>query len=127
MPEQALANTMEGLAGSTITENTSESSIMPLLMCCQVAPPSDVFQARCQVPAYTVSGFFGSTAMDSIFLISLTLAEEMRLQLLPPSLLRYTPSRAPATRTLESDGAMAMARIDLPCIPISASQVLPPS
>src|SRR5215831_15856508 len=109
MPEQALANTMEGLAGSTMTEKTSESSIMPLLMCCQVAPPSEVFQARCQVPAYSVSGFFGSTAMDSIFLVLRRLAEEMRLQVFTSSVVRYTQSSAPAIRTLELDGAMAMA------------------
>ena len=32
VPEQALAKTTEGLLASTMIENTSESSIMPLVM-----------------------------------------------------------------------------------------------
>src|SRR5580704_5782011 len=126
MPEQALAKTFCGLLASTITENTSESSIMPLLMCSQFAPPSGVFHARCQVPAYTTFGSFGSTAIDSMFLISPLLGDK-RSQLSPPSLLRNTPSRAPVTITLGSEAASAMARIDFPCIPESCSHVLPPS
>ena len=53
------------LAGSRMIENTSESSIIPCLMLCQVLPPSVVFQGRCHVPAYTTSGSAGSTARDS--------------------------------------------------------------
>ena len=45
-----LVNTEE-LFELTMIENTSESSIMPLLMRFQVAPPSMVFHGRCQVPA----------------------------------------------------------------------------
>src|SRR5580692_1259714 len=106
-------------------ENTSESSIMPLLMCCQVAPPSAVFHARCQVPAYTTLGSLGSTAMDSMFLIS-EFVEEIFTHLLPASLLRNTPSSGPTVRTLESVAATDMARIDLPGRARTASQVLPP-
>src|SRR5437660_2550227 len=127
MPEQALAKTIEGFFLSTMMENTSESSIIPFLMCSQVVPPSGVFQARCQVPAYTILGFCGSTAMDSTFFMSAWLGGEMRCQLLPPSLLRYTPSSAPATRTLGSDGETARARTDLPCMAGRVSQFLPPS
>src|ERR1700719_2940225 len=94
-------------------------------MCCQLAPPSLVFHAKCQVPAYTTLGSLGSTAMDSMFLTTPSL-EEMRCQLLPPSLLRYTPSRSPATITLLSEADTAMARTDLPCSPGIASQSLPP-
>src|SRR6516164_2621191 len=112
MPEQALANTFCGLLESTITEKTSESSIMPLLMCSQLVPPSGVFHARCQVPAYTTFGSFGSTAIDSICLISGLLAE-MRSQELPASLLRNTPSSAPVTTTFGSEAANAIARMDL--------------
>src|SRR5271156_467443 len=124
MPEQALANTTDELDESTMMENTSESSIMPLLMCSQLAPPSAVFHARCQVPAYTTFGSLGSTAMDSMFLIS-ELVEEIFSQFLPASLLRYTPSSAPTVRTLESEAAIDIARIDLPCMAGTISQVLP--
>src|SRR5208282_122490 len=110
-----------------MTENTSESSIMPLLMCCQLTPPSEVFQARCQVPAYTVLGSLGSTAIDSIFLISAEFEGDRRSQVSPPSLLRKTPSSAPATKTLESPFYMAMARMDLPCIAGRVCQLAPPS
>jgi hypothetical protein len=40
-----------GTVGSMMIENTSESSIRPCLMLCQLAPPSVVFHGRCQVPA----------------------------------------------------------------------------
>ena len=63
-------------------------------------------------------------AMDSMLWMSELLAE-IFCQLLPPSLLRKTPSTAPATRVLESDAEMAMARIDLPCMAGIVSQVFP--
>src|ERR1017187_2151733 len=110
-----------------MTENTSESSIIPLLMCCQLTPPSEVFQARCQVPAYTVLGSLGSTAIDSMFLISAELAGDSRSHVSPPSLLRKTPSSAPATRTWELPLNMARARMDLPCIAGNVVHVAPPS
>src|SRR5271170_3812174 len=124
MPEQALANTTDEFDESTMMENTSESSIMPLLICSQLAPPSAVFHARCQVPAYTTFGSLGSTAMDSMFLIS-ELVEEIFPQLLPASVLRNTPSSVPTVSTLESEAAIDMARIDLPCMAGMLSQVLP--
>src|SRR5271166_3260948 len=110
-----------------MTENTSESSIIPLLMCCQLAPASDVFQARCQVPAYTVFGSFGSTAIDSMFLTSTELAADKCSHVLPPSLVRYTPSSAPATSTLELPRNIAIARIDFPCMAGSVCHTWPPS
>src|SRR6266576_2329839 len=127
MPEHALAKTFAGLVWSTMIENTSESSIMPLLMCCQLAPPSAVFHARCHVPAYTTLGSFGSIAIDSMFLISAWPAGDMRSQSLPPSLVRNTPSSAPATRVFGLEADMAIARMDLPCIADNVCQVLPPS
>ena len=51
MPEQALAYTVSGFLGSTMMLNMSESKAIPLLMLCQLAPPSVVFHGRCQVPA----------------------------------------------------------------------------
>src|SRR5512132_1607170 len=108
-------------------EKTSESSIMPLLMCCQWAPPSAVFQARCHVPAYTTFGSLGSIAIDSMFLMSAWAAGDILSQSFPPLLVRNTPSSAPVTRILGFEADMAIARIDFPCIPDSVCQVLPPS
>src|SRR5262245_42491664 len=106
-------------------EKTSESSIMPFLIWCQLPPPSVVFHARCQVPAYITSGFLGSMASDSMSLMSLWPSGEMRFQLSPPSMLRKTPSSAPTTNVFESEGAIASERIDLPFIPAIEFQVLP--
>jgi len=38
------------LQRSTVIVNTSESSIIPVWINSQLAPPSLVFQGRCQVP-----------------------------------------------------------------------------
>src|SRR6185312_12648077 len=112
MPEHALRYTVEGCCGSMMSENTSESSITPFLIWCQLRPPSSVFQARCHVPAYITSGFFGSIASDSIFLMSLWPSGEMRFQWSPPSSERNTPSSAPATRILGLEGLSAIVRTE---------------
>src|ERR1700730_15930555 len=74
-----------------------------------------------------MSGFTGSMATDSTFLISAWFSGEIRCQFSPPSRLRKTPSRAPATKIFGSDAAMAAARMDLPCISGNRSHVFPPS
>src|SRR5690348_12049227 len=108
-------------------EKMSESSVTPLWIGCQFAPPSLVFHARCHVPAYTTFGSFGSIAIDSMFLISAWFAGDMRRQLLPRSSERKTPSSAPITIVFSSDGATAIARMLLLCANGSAVHVFPPS
>src|SRR6266705_6144947 len=70
-------------------------------------------------------GFTGSTASDSMFLISACFSGEIRIQLFPPSLLRKTPSREPTTMILGSDAASCIARMDLPCRYGTGRQLLP--
>ena len=63
-------------SGSTRMEKMSESSIRPLEMECQVAPPSVVFHGKCGVPAYRTLVSAGSNASAVISCISGSVARE---------------------------------------------------
>src|SRR5665213_1277768 len=95
-------------------ENTSESSMTPCLMFSQFLPPSAVFQGKCQVPTYSMSGLAGSTASDSTSCSSLLPGGVIWLQVAPASLERNTPCNVPANSVLGLDGDCVNARIDWP-------------
>ena len=71
---------------------------MPFLMACQFFPPSVVFQGRCHVPAYTMSGLPGSIASDSISWISRLPLGLICSHVAPLLELRKTPSSVPAKK-----------------------------
>src|SRR5271170_142926 len=98
MPLQALAKSNCGRFGSTRMENISESSIRPLEIECQVAPPSAVFQGRCGVPAYRMLVLAGSKARAVISCISGSFAREIPRQETPRSMEIKTPLDVPAAR-----------------------------
>src|SRR5258706_7713439 len=65
MPLQADAMICSGFRGSRSTTKTSESSIIPSFINCQLFPASVDLKGRHHVPAYIVVVFRGSMASES--------------------------------------------------------------